>query len=99
MDFGLINLIPHICHRLCNAAITGNIDEACRIWGKFLPLVNLETYLDDNREPHWLSFIKSGFETIGYEVGKPRLPILTLIYKHKRSIVNILSKLEKQILI
>ncbi len=90
---GIINLIPKACRLLCDAASKGNVNDTWQCWAKILPLINLETYLDYNREPHWLSFIKSGLNAIGYDVGNPRRPILALNDEHKVKIANILSKL------
>lgn len=90
---GIPNLIPKTSRSLCDFALSGNRDEAVKIWNRMLPLLNFETFLDNNREPHWLSLIKSGLKTIGKDVGKPRKPIKQLSYKHEKIISNILSKL------
>jgi len=91
---GILNLIPKICRELCDAALAGNRDEAWKIWEKILPLIQLELFLDENREPHWLSFIKSGLEIIGHDVGKPRKPMLLLSNEHKEKIAEIISKMK-----
>lgn len=89
---GIPNLIPKLSRELCDAALSGKRDKAIEIWEKMLPLILYETYLDENREPHWLSLLKSGLEVIGHNVGKPRRPILPLNKKHKELISDILSE-------
>ncbi|MHB9127602.1 MAG: dihydrodipicolinate synthase family protein [Candidatus Humimicrobiaceae bacterium] len=91
---GIPNLIPQLSRSLCDAALSGNRDEAVKVWEKMLPLINFETYLDENREPHWLSLLKSGLEILGYDVGKPRKPIKPLNSKHKQILEEILLKLQ-----
>jgi 4-hydroxy-tetrahydrodipicolinate synthase len=90
---GLLNLIPKACRSLCDAALAGKRDEACEIWERILPLVQFDCFLDDDREPHWLSLIKSGLEAIGYKVGNPRKPVLPLSPEHKKKIKSILLKI------
>ncbi len=90
---GIPNLIPNLSRLLCDAALAGERNKATEIWYKMLPLINMETFLDNNREPHWLSFIKSGLESIGRNVGKPRKPILPLNNKHKKMISDVLLKI------
>ena len=90
---GIPNLIPKLSRKFCDAALSGKRDGAIELWEKILPLIFYEIYLDENREPHWLSLLKSGLEIIGHNVGKPRKPILPLNKKHNEVISNILSKL------
>jgi 4-hydroxy-tetrahydrodipicolinate synthase len=90
---GILNLIPKEGRELCDAAIVGKRDEAWKIWERILPLVHLEMFLDENREPHWLPFIKSGLEAIGRKVGSPRKPMLPLSAEHKEKIKSLLGKI------
>jgi len=93
----LINLIPKISRLFCDTALSGNRDEACAIWDKMLPLINFETYVDTDREPHWLSLVKSGLQALGYPVGKPRRPLLPLSEEHCKHLIQILSSLQNAV--
>lgn len=90
---GLTNLIPRLSRALTDAALRGDAKETRRIWEKMLPLINMETYLDGVREPHWLSFVKSGLNIRGQKVGNPRRPLLPLREKYQKGLQEVLKEM------
>ena len=90
---GLTNLIPRLSRTLTDAALKGDAKEARKVWEKMLPLINMEIYVDGVREPHWLSFIKSGLNIRGQKVGNPRKPLLPLSEKHQKRLQEVLKEI------
>lgn len=68
----LSNIKPKEVHDICEKYINGNIDNAKEIFLKFLPLAN-SLFCEVNPIP-----IKYALSKIGYDFGKPRLPLVEL---------------------
>ena len=68
----LSNIKPKEVHDICEKCINGNIDNAKEIFLKFLPLAN-SLFCEVNPIP-----IKYALSKIGYDFGKPRLPLVEL---------------------
>jgi len=75
---GLVNLVPAHCRRLTDLSASGDLDGARDLWRKMRQLANWTVRTDCNREPHWLSLIKTGLEIRGKRVGAPRQPLCPL---------------------
>lgn len=68
----LSNIKPKEVHDICEKYLNGNIDNAKEIFLKFLPLAN-SLFCEVNPIP-----IKYALSKIGYDFGKPRLPLVEL---------------------
>ena len=68
----LSNIKPKEVHDICEKYINGNIDNAKEIFLKFLPLAN-SLFCEVNPIP-----VKYALSKIGYDFGKPRLPLIEL---------------------
>jgi len=90
----LVNLLPKASRLLCDAALAGKRDKAVLVWEAMLPIIHFESRLDVNREPHWLSLVKSGLEVLGHSVGVPRRPLLPLTLAQRQQLTDLLSNLE-----
>lgn len=68
----LSNIKPRVVHDICEEYINGNINNAKEIFLKFLPLAN-SLFCEVNPIP-----VKYALSKIGYDFGKPRLPLVEL---------------------
>lgn len=88
--YGVISVITHLVgvqfREMVSKAVSGNIAEAAVIHRRLLPLANAMFVLS-NPIP-----IKHALNVVGFEVGKPRLPLTTPDEKSATAIESVLKK-------
>jgi len=94
---GIQNLIPATCRKLTDSALAMNIPLARAIWSAMLPLMRWSTHVNAEREPHWLSLIKSGLRLLGRDVGRPRRPLSDLDQRMERQLEVLLRNIESSV--
>lgn len=91
---GINNLIPAICRKLTDSAQAKDVSLASKIWFNMFPLMMWSIHVNTEREPHWLSLIKSGLKILGRDVGKPRRPLSELNEELERKLGLLLRNIE-----
>jgi len=94
---GIQNLIPATCRKLTDSALAANISLAREIWSAMLPLMMWSTHVNAERNPHWLSLIKSGLRLLGRDVGRPRRPLSDLDQRMERQLKVLLCNIESSL--
>ena len=73
----LSNVVPHIVHKMTEDFFNGNIKEATKAQLDTLELTN-SLFCEVNPIP-----VKAALNMIGYNVGKPRLPLIEMSHTGK----------------
>ena len=85
----LSNVKPKYTSEMCHNYLEGNCEKAKEMQLKALPLINA-LFCEVNPSP-----VKYALTQIGYEFGKPRLPLIEITDQHKKEIEEQLDKLMK----
>lgn len=82
----LSNIIPKYTHNMVMNYLQGDVKEACRMQLEVLDLVNV-LFVEVNPIP-----VKYALNALGYDCGKPRLPLIELSDDNKNRLKEIMAK-------
>ena len=71
------NIVPSVIHEMCNFCLNDMFDSARRLQIAFLDIINT-LFIEVNPIP-----VKAALEMMGYDVGKPRLPLCEISPEHR----------------
>lgn len=78
------NIIPNVIHQMCDLCLNGMFEKARNLQIAFLDVINA-LFIEVNPIP-----VKAALKMIGYDVGKPRLPLCEISPEHKMILENAL---------
>ena len=81
----LSNIMPKYVHEMTKNYLNGNVEEAKKMQLEALELINL-LFLEVNPIP-----VKCALNLIGYDFGKPRLPLIEMSEKNKNVLKDVLN--------
>ena len=84
----LSNIVPNFTRQICNYYFNGYTKEAAEMQINSLSLIN-SLFCEVNPIP-----VKYALNLIGFNFGKPRLPLIELSYEHKKIIESELKKFQ-----
>ena len=82
----LSNIMPRYTHEMTKKYLDGDLEEAKKMQLEVLDLINM-LFIEVNPIP-----VKTALNLLGYNFGKPRLPLIEMSEKNKNNLALILKQ-------